>query len=99
MVPLLLQALIDSGADANFVDVQPAKELDLNLQPLPHPIQVRSLNNQLLHQFKFQTQPVLLSIENHTEKLIFLVLETSSQPLVLGIPWLARHNPHIDWCT
>lgn len=60
---------------------------------------MRSFNDHLLHHVKLRTQPTFLAIDNHSEKLIFHVIETPSQPVVLDIPWLQHHNPHIDWCT
>lgn len=37
-----------------------------------------------------------MSINNHSEEILFLVIQSPNQPLVLGIPWLEHHNPHID---
>jgi hypothetical protein len=41
----------------------------------------------------------LLLPEGHSETTQFLLLSTPSQPVILGYPWLCRHNPNIDWTT
>lgn len=33
----------------------------------------------------------------HMERISFLITDTSQCPLILGIPWLSHHNPHISW--
>ncbi|KAJ8402791.1 hypothetical protein AAFF_G00364630 [Aldrovandia affinis] len=46
------------------------------------------------------TQPLdLLVSGNHREKLAFYLMESPLAPVVLGGPWLATHNPSIDWAT
>lgn len=34
---------------------------------------------------------------SHQELLTFLVISSPSSAVVLGLPWLKLHNPHIDW--
>ena len=36
---------------------------------------------------------------NHREHLQLYVISSPSSPVVLGLPWLRLHNPHIDWCS
>ncbi|KAI3371485.1 hypothetical protein L3Q82_024069 [Scortum barcoo] len=45
-----------------------------------------------------RTQPLTLVISgNHTEEIQFLLISAPNTPLILGFPWLATHNPHLDW--
>lgn len=37
--------------------------------------------------------------DNHTEDITFFIYTSSSQPVVLGFPWLQRHNPTVNWVT
>ena len=47
-----------------------------------------------------RTVPVHLGISaNHTESLTFHLINAPQQPVILGFPWLIKHNPHIDWRT
>lgn len=36
---------------------------------------------------------------NHREHIHLYLIPSSSAGAVLGIPWLARHNPHVNWAT
>jgi hypothetical protein len=38
-----------------------------------------------------------LAIGPHTENLKFSVTKLGGRPMILGIPWLKRHDPHIRW--
>ena len=41
----------------------------------------------------------LLLSGNHHESISFFIISSPTTPLVLGLPWLRLHNPHIDWST
>ncbi len=41
--------------------------------------------------------PVNLNIENHSETITFDIISCPSFEIVLGLPWLERHNPLISW--
>ena len=44
------------------------------------------------------TQPLsLMTSALHKEPLPFLVLEHSEFEMILGLPWLEKHNPSISW--
>lgn len=94
-----VSAFIHSGIDTNSTDGSFAKKIGLEFQSLVQPLQVHSLNNQLLHWVWLKTNPVLMSLDNHSELLTFYVIQSLNQPLVLGNPWLTTYNPHIDWRT
>lgn len=41
-----------------------------------------------------------LQIGAHTETIsLFITPLAAENPVILGIPWLQQHNPHIDWIT
>ncbi|GLD52992.1 retrotransposon Gag-like protein 6 [Lates japonicus] len=35
----------------------------------------------------------------HSEKISFHLVNAPRNPLLLGLPWLKTHNPHIDWSS
>ena len=37
--------------------------------------------------------------KGHTESISFHLYNSPSHPLLLGLPWLAKYNPHIDWLS
>lgn len=93
-------ALIDSGADESFIDWRLAKRLGLNVVPLLRPLVAKALDGRLLCRVTHRTRPLQLIIANgHTESLSFHLFNSPSHPLILGYPWLVKHNPHMDWST
>src|SRR4030081_1523676 len=38
-----------------------------------------------------------IDINGHTEKQIFYITNLGKYDIILGKPWLSKHNPHIDW--
>src|SRR4029434_85666 len=40
-----------------------------------------------------------MTISENTEFLSFHLFNSPSHPIILGFPWLAKHNPHMNWVT
>uniref|UniRef100_A0A8C1QTJ1 Gypsy retrotransposon integrase-like protein 1 n=1 Tax=Cyprinus carpio TaxID=7962 RepID=A0A8C1QTJ1_CYPCA len=94
------QALLDSGAEGNFMDSTLAHKLHIPLRALPHHITVHALNGQKLPVISHVTEDItLITSGNHTETISFHILDSPLAPIVLGHPWLLRHNPRIDWSS
>ncbi|KAI3367921.1 hypothetical protein L3Q82_026751 [Scortum barcoo] len=98
---LLLQALIDSRAEENFIDEQAAEQAGIPSEPLERPPQrPRSGHGRILAQVTHRTLPVKLVLSgNHVESIQLLVISSPATPLIIGYPWLATHNPHMDWAV
>lgn len=97
---LPLFVLIDSGADESFIDRSVVKQMGIETEPLNHPLVARALNGKLLARVVCQTAPVSLAMSgNHQEVIRFHVIDCPHTPLVLGYPWLKKHNPSIDWIS
>lgn len=95
-----LATFIDSGSDGNIMDEGLAMQLGLERIPLTPPIPARALDGHLLGTVTHQTSPVHMLISgNHHETIQFHLLPSSNIPLILGFPWLRKHNPHVDWTT
>lgn len=91
-------ALVDSGAEGNFLDASVAARWGIPTIPLPSPISVRSLNGLLISSITHSTTPVSLTVSgNHCEVIELYLLDSPGAPVVLGHPWLVQHNPHVDW--
>ncbi|KAG1968655.1 retrotransposable element [Pimephales promelas] len=91
-------ALLDSGAEGNFMDHNFARNHQVPLKPLTHQIAVHALNGLKLPTISLVTEDIILTTSgNHSETISFYILDTPLAPIVLGHPWLTRHNPKIDW--
>lgn len=96
---LTVHALIDSGASADFFDIDLALEQRLALIPLDFPLQVQTIDGRPLvaGDVAYQTPPMRMDVDRHTETLSFHVTKLSGHPVVLGMSWLAKHDPAVAW--
>ncbi|KAJ8391288.1 hypothetical protein AAFF_G00090750 [Aldrovandia affinis] len=95
-----VQALIDSGADTNLICSTLVHRMGVPVSQLVTPLQTKTLTGTPLAVIEEITQPLELLVSgNHRERLAFCLMESPCAPLVLGGPWLATHNPSIDWTT
>ncbi|GMF56377.1 unnamed protein product [Phytophthora fragariaefolia] len=93
-----LRALVDCGASNNFVRLQSIPRLDFEEVKLPR----RLLEVQLATGFVVRTEKrvVRARFSNEEKKFVdeLIVLDLDDKfDVVLGMPWLARHDPVIDW--
>ena len=92
-----LVALVDTGASGfAFVSQSLVNRLHLNSELLEPPVSLfgfEGINNSLItHHANF---PLLIS--NHLENISSYVVKQSKYDLILGLPWLEKHNPFINW--
>ncbi len=95
-------ALIDSGAAGNFIDVNFAKAHSLPLVPCESVVAVAALDGRPLGtgHVKFITKDITLRTGSlHTESIRLFAIESPQKPIILGLPWLEKHNPCISWPT
>ncbi|KAJ8333610.1 hypothetical protein SKAU_G00416180 [Synaphobranchus kaupii] len=91
-------ALIDSGADANFIDSAFVKKFGIPTEALPTPITALALDGRSLGVVTHSTVPLQLILSgNHRETIQLLLIQSKQSSMVLGQTWLRLHNPHIDW--
>ena len=96
----IIPVLLDSGANATFIDVSVAKRLGLPLTPLKTPIRVfnvdgsRNSAGDITH-----VTTIFMEYLGHHEELTAEVTNLGKNSLILGYTWLQKHNPMIDWQT
>ena len=93
-----VQVLVDSGADDNFIDSEFCTQANFLTETLPVPKEVFALNGQLVARVTHRTAPLSLQLSgNHQETISLFIIPSPTSSLVLGLPWLKLHSPHIDW--
>lgn len=98
--PLRLHALVDSGSDDNFIDSNLVTQADIPIEALSSLTDTLSLDSNLLAHITHRTIALTLILSgNHRETIQIFVISSPNSPLVLGLPWLCLHNPHINWVT
>ena len=95
------QALVDSGADGNFIDINLAHRLNVPLETLDSPLSVTALDGRALGDGKVTqaTSRLLLKSDAHQEEIILYLVYSPEFPVILGYRWLNLHNPQIDWVS
>ena len=89
--------MVDSGASSQFIDLDFTLNLNLKLDLKPKPEDLvladglRSKVGQITH-----TCTLKLMIDQHLKDLRFHVTKLANWNLIVGKPWLRRHNPTID---
>ena len=92
-------ALIDSGASASFMDEKFAKFHNINLvtKKIPYTLQVVDGRPISSGTIDGSTVSLRMSLDDHSESISFDITKIGSYPLILGIDWLRKHNPLIEW--
>ncbi|KAL0202442.1 hypothetical protein M9458_000460, partial [Cirrhinus mrigala] len=93
-------ALIDSGAAGNFIDESFAKSCNLPLVACGSRVVVAALDGRPLGSGRVQAITEELELQTtslHTEKLRLFTIHSPNHPIILGLPWLEKHNPVISW--
>jgi hypothetical protein len=91
-----ITALIDSGAEGLFIDKSIAHKWRTNI--LKSPIKVRNVDGTYNENGAITERclrPFRINDRIMTEW--FYVTALGDQNLILGLPWLEKHNPIIDW--
>ena len=91
-------ALVDCGATRNLIDVSLLCLLELPLEKLPKPIIANNVdgttNIKGTIQWKAHTN---ILFKERTKKLKLMVLSLGHRQIILGMPWLKKWNPTINW--
>src|SRR5882672_5650599 len=98
--PLLINALIDSGATSRFIDVYYIMSKNLHTQCLPQAIPVYNVDG-TLNDAGYLTEVVDLMVQyrDHLEQATFHVTGIGRMTIIIRHTCLVEHNPEIDWCT
>ena len=94
----VILALLDSGANATFIDKVVAERLGLMLEALANPRHVfnvddsRNSAGDVTHAIN-----ITVNFLSHQEELHAEVTNLGKNFLILGYTWLKKHNPMIDW--
>jgi len=97
---IIIKALLDSSATEMFMDRQTAARHGFKLQKLERPIAVRNVdgtNNSggaITHQVECN-----VFYKGHVERIRMDIYDLGKTEVILGMPWLAAHNPEINWET
>uniref|UniRef100_A0A3B3BMY4 Gypsy retrotransposon integrase-like protein 1 n=1 Tax=Oryzias melastigma TaxID=30732 RepID=A0A3B3BMY4_ORYME len=94
------QAMIDSGAAGNFIDLAFARTHNVPLLSCNARVAVTALDGRPLGPgcIQFLTPDIqIIAPDHHHEALRLFTIESPRCSIILGLPWLERHDPTIIW--
>ncbi|KAK3571363.1 hypothetical protein QTP86_008896 [Hemibagrus guttatus] len=90
-----VSALIDSGVAMNLIDRGLVEELGIPIFPCVPALRITAIDSQPIGEGYLKHQIPLWLF--HYEQLAFHVTSSPANPVIMGFPWLRRHDPHISW--
>lgn len=93
-----VKAMIDSGATGLFMDVHFANQHQIPLTELERPQKLHLFDGQETSAGRMTKQAtIFIELGAHRERAKFLITKLGDYDVVLGLPWLRKHSPNIDW--
>src|SRR4051812_23167114 len=90
------KVLIDSGSSGNFIREEFARKSKIPTYKKKDSYEVRLADKTTLPVKNF-IPLAKLEIQDHTETINLDALPLEGNDVILGKPWLRKHNPNIDW--
>ena len=97
---IMVEALLDSGATGLVMSSEFARKKGFKLKKLERPMQVRNVDGSFNREGPIEnTVEVNVYYKGYIERTKINVIGGQKWGVILGMPWLERHNPEIDWKT
>ena len=97
---ITVEALLDSRATGLVMSSEFARKQGFKLKKLERPIQVRNMDGSFNKEEPIEnTVEVNVYYKGHVERTKIDMIGGQKWSVILGIPWLACHNPEINWKT
>jgi len=95
-----VEALLDSGVTRLVMSLEFTRKQGFKLKRLERPMNMRNVDGSLNKEGPIEyTVEVNIYYQGHRKRTEIDVIGGQKWTVILGIPWLARHNPEIEWRT
>ena len=95
---IMVEALLDSGVMGLVISSEFTKKQGFKLKKLERPMNVRNMDGSLNKEGLIEnTVEVNIYYQGHRERTEIDVIGEQKWMVILGMLWLAQHNPEIDW--
>jgi transposase InsO family protein len=92
--------MIDSGASGMFISDRFVQEHGIATRKKKDGgYELVAVDGSPLPDVDSETVPLSLAFQQHHEEIVLDVVPSARHDIILGTPWLKRHNPSIDWIT
>jgi len=96
----MVEVLLDSGATRLVMSSEFVRKQGFKLKKLNRLMYVRNVDDLLNKEGPIEYMvEVNIYYQGHREKTEIDVIGRQKWTVILGMPWLAHHNPEIDWRT
>jgi transposase InsO family protein len=95
-----MTALLDSGSQSNYISSRAVWRAGLKPQRKKDPYPLRVANGEPMPQeseITHEVSSVPMILSKHHEEMDLDVFGMATHDIILGLPWLRKHNPKIDW--
>jgi hypothetical protein len=94
-------ALLDTGAMQSYMSTTFIKQTRVQTRNKQNPYELWNAGGGKVAKegISKETVPIRIAIQQHNEEASFDVLEMATHDIILGMPWLKKHNPVVDWVT
>ena len=97
---ITVEALLDSGAMGLVMSSEFARKQGFKLKKLERPMHVRNVDGLFNKEGPIEhTVEINIYYQGHRERTKINVIGEQKLTVILGMPWLACHNPEIGWRT
>jgi len=97
---ITVEALLDSGATELVISSEFARKQRFKLKKLDRPMYIRNMDSLLNKEGPIKhTVEVNIYYQGHRERTEIDVIGGQKWTVILEMPWLAPHNPEINWRT
>jgi len=93
-----VKVLLNSGATGLFMDTTFTKEKGFKMEKIKRPLLVKNVDGTMNigRAIMYQVECNMF-FKGHVERVRIDICNLGKMEVILGIPWLAAHNPEIDW--
>ena len=93
-----ITAMVDSGATTKFLNRRFVKDNKVTTRKLKKPIPLYNIDGSENRDGTVSEVAVLdMTIGTHRESVMFIVTDIGEEDVIIGLDWLCKHNPDIDW--
>ena len=97
---ITVEALLDSSAIGLVMSSEFVRKQEFKLKKIKRPIYTRNVDGTMNKERPIKNMvEVNIYYQGYRERTEINVIRGQKWNVILGMPWLAHHNPEIDWRT